>query len=519
MICACYIIHKEGESTLENRKKKRLYNALMVLFIAAIALCGAMIVAVTKGYMGHKEGSIDVNEVYGVVSIEKNDIIYTLDEKSKITEGNVITTRNGARVSFGGEYILGENSVAEVNKIDGKLIDIRLISGDMLVCLGENDIPIQISIEDTIITCDGGIFSVSAQTGTITVSVFSDEVTVSTGEQSEKVISGVYMCVLSEETYSGDISINSLNSFYLSRLSKLSESYMLCFTKEEFETLATQRQSEIQELQNGSGNIVYLNGTASEGNKDGASGKNEDTYTQNYSQTDVAYGDGNDTLTETVNGGASENNTGQENKTDNGTSSDNNGKGNTTESEGGKKPQAAGNESGKKPQAAGDESGKKPQTVTEEGKTTEQAPTTEESQTEVKVMTCTVQIRCDTILNNLDDLKTGKEAYVPESGIILGTTTVEFTEGETAFDVLKRVCSYYGIQIEYSYTPLYGSYYIEGINYLYEFDCGSQSGWMYKVNGWFPNYGCSSYILADGDTMVWCYTCKGLGADVGGSVY
>ncbi|MDE5872671.1 MAG: DUF4430 domain-containing protein, partial [Lachnospiraceae bacterium] len=215
----------------------------------------------------------------------------------------------------------------------------------------------------------------------------------------------------------------------------------------------------------------------------------------------------------------SENNTGQENKTDNGTSSDNNGKGNTTGSEGGKKPQAAGNESGKKPQATGDENGKKPQTVTEEGKITEQAPTTEESQTEVKVMTCTVQIRCDTILNNLDDLKTGKEAYVPESGIILGTTTVEFTEGETAFDVLKRVCSYYGIQIEYSYTPLYGSYYIEGINYLYEFDCGSQSGWMYKVNGWFPNYGCSSYILADGDTMVWCYTCKGLGADVGGSVY
>ena len=38
---------------------------------------------------------------------------------------------------------------------------------------------------------------------------------------------------------------------------------------------------------------------------------------------------------------------------------------------------------------------------------------------------------------------------------------------------------------------------------------------MYKVNGWFPNYGCSSYKLEDGDTIVWCYTCKGLGTDVG----
>ena len=45
---------------------------------------------------------------------------------------------------------------------------------------------------------------------------------------------------------------------------------------------------------------------------------------------------------------------------------------------------------------------------------------------------------------------------------------------------------------------------------LYEFDCGSQSGWMYKVNGWFPNYGCSSYKLKDGDAIVWSYTCTGM---------
>lgn len=68
-------------------------------------------------------------------------------------------------------------------------------------------------------------------------------------------------------------------------------------------------------------------------------------------------------------------------------------------------------------------------------------------------------------------------------------------------------------------SPMYNSYYIEGINHLYEFDCGNESGWMYKVNGWFPNYGCSSYTLQGGDTIVWCYTCNGLGADVGGAAY
>ena len=128
---------------------------------------------------------------------------------------------------------------------------------------------------------------------------------------------------------------------------------------------------------------------------------------------------------------------------------------------------------------------------------------------------CTIEIRCDTILSNMQDLRPGLDVYVPDSGTILPTTTVTFTEGETVFDVLKRICDARGIQIEYSYTPMYGSYYVEGINHLYEFDCGQQSGWMYKVNGWFPNDGCSSYKLEAGDTIVWAYTCKGLGTDVG----
>ena len=127
-----------------------------------------------------------------------------------------------------------------------------------------------------------------------------------------------------------------------------------------------------------------------------------------------------------------------------------------------------------------------------------------------KVKTCTIQIRCDSILKNMGDLKAGKSKYVPANGVILAASKVEFADGETVFDVLKRACSYTGIQLEYSYTPMYGSYYVEGINHLYEFDCGSQSGWMYKVNGWFPNYGCSSYKLKDGDAIVWSYTCTGM---------
>ena len=126
-----------------------------------------------------------------------------------------------------------------------------------------------------------------------------------------------------------------------------------------------------------------------------------------------------------------------------------------------------------------------------------------------------IEIRCDTILSNMGDLAPGKAEFVPSNGVILPMVQVPFYENETVFEVLNRICKKTGIQIEYSWTPLYGSYYIEGINHLYEFDCGEQSGWMYKVNEWFPNYGCSSYYVEDGDVIVWCYTCQGLGRDVG----
>lgn len=130
-------------------------------------------------------------------------------------------------------------------------------------------------------------------------------------------------------------------------------------------------------------------------------------------------------------------------------------------------------------------------------------------------LVCTIEIRCDTILENLDSLVEQKVSYVPENGIILEKTAVNFSEEETVFEVLQRVCKDAEIQLEYSWTPVYDSYYIEGIHHLYEFDCGSQSGWMYKVNGEFPNYGCSGYQVEQGDEIVWCYTCKGLGTDVG----
>ncbi len=131
-----------------------------------------------------------------------------------------------------------------------------------------------------------------------------------------------------------------------------------------------------------------------------------------------------------------------------------------------------------------------------------------------KTYTCTFSIECSTILNNLSDLDPDKRHLVPSDGVILPPTKVTFYEGESVYDVLQRVCKENNIHMESSWTPVYNSAYIEGINNLYEFDCGELSGWMYRVNGWYPNYGCSRYQLADGEKVEWRYTCD-LGNDVG----
>lgn len=131
-----------------------------------------------------------------------------------------------------------------------------------------------------------------------------------------------------------------------------------------------------------------------------------------------------------------------------------------------------------------------------------------------KAYTCILSIECSTILNNLKDLDPDKRELVPSNGVILAPITVTFYEGESVFDVLKRVCRDNNIHMESSWTPVYNSAYIEGIHNLYEFDCGALSGWMYRVNGWYPNYGCSRYQLADGENVEWRYTCD-LGKDVG----
>ena len=126
-----------------------------------------------------------------------------------------------------------------------------------------------------------------------------------------------------------------------------------------------------------------------------------------------------------------------------------------------------------------------------------------------ELMTCTVEIRCDTVLG-----RENAPAGYPD-GVILRATPVKFTHGENAFDVLRRVCRAAGISLDYRYYPTIGGYYVSEIGGLGDSDFGAGSGWLYKVSGWFPNYVASKHEVEVGDVIVWVYTCEGGGADLG----
>jgi len=127
---------------------------------------------------------------------------------------------------------------------------------------------------------------------------------------------------------------------------------------------------------------------------------------------------------------------------------------------------------------------------------------------------CTLEIDCKTLLANKDKLDPSKASLVPADGVLLAERKVAFTDGETVFDVLARVCKDEKLQMESAGGAVSGGAYVEGIGNIYEFDAGPESGWRYSVNGEYPGQSSSLQEVKDGDAICWRYTCD-LGADVG----
>ena len=121
----------------------------------------------------------------------------------------------------------------------------------------------------------------------------------------------------------------------------------------------------------------------------------------------------------------------------------------------------------------------------------------------------TMSIDCKTVAGR------GSEEVTPADGIILESTEFILPSGSTAYDCLVSAAKKYNIQFEDSTRTLtdHSGAYISGINFLYEFNYGDLSGWMFSVNGDFGDVGCGEYTLSDGDNIEWRYTTN-LGEDL-----
>lgn len=110
----------------------------------------------------------------------------------------------------------------------------------------------------------------------------------------------------------------------------------------------------------------------------------------------------------------------------------------------------------------------------------------------------TLSIRCDVLKD--------KPNHIPQNGVILPETVFPIAQGDTVYTILTEAAQSQRIHLETSGGA--GMRYVAGIEYLYEFDFGDLSGWIYRVNGQDASVGCEQYVLRDGDKIEWLYTCE-----------
>jgi len=94
-------------------------------------------------------------------------------------------------------------------------------------------------------------------------------------------------------------------------------------------------------------------------------------------------------------------------------------------------------------------------------------------------------------------------AIYADDAVILPETDVVIYGNKTVFDVIRQQTRANRIHMEFSGTGM--AVYVKGINNLYEFDKGPESGWVFYKNGEYSTKGCGTVRVEDGDHIVWQY--------------
>lgn len=120
---------------------------------------------------------------------------------------------------------------------------------------------------------------------------------------------------------------------------------------------------------------------------------------------------------------------------------------------------------------------------------------------------------CSAALEHIDsiDERVNSADVIPENGIVIERCEVWLSEGDTAYDALTQAAREQRVRVDASET-LYGAY-VSAIGHISEFGFGEMSGWLYCVNGEYPEVSCGSYTLSQGDVVEFHYSCGELFAE------
>ena len=383
---------------METKAKKKTFNLIMVALIAVIAVCGIMATVHLRGGFAKKTDGqgLVCEKITGVVNVERNGVGYSLQADSVMQQDDLVETKNGSFADFllneTNQISLGEQAVMEIPSYTEEALGLKMSQGECFAVVNDAPKEFEILLGGNTAKITGTVFSASQQGNSSTISVYEGSVEVTAEDDKVYTVdAGNQLLVTHDETEAVVVETRAIQTASLSDLviSKLlaCEADSLCFGTDELNDVVAAREKEKQEA------AQALAGEAVSVSADGESadataspgGTNADSESGTVEDEGGASGDSGSQ----AGGNAS--------KESNGAS----GASNADQSA------ANGNGSG----ASSDASG--------------------EGGSDEAVMTCTITIRCKSILSNMDKLADGKDRYVPENGIILATTPVEFLDGET----------------------------------------------------------------------------------------
>ncbi len=119
-----------------------------------------------------------------------------------------------------------------------------------------------------------------------------------------------------------------------------------------------------------------------------------------------------------------------------------------------------------------------------------------------KGMTVTVLAECREAIEAPE--KSYTDIELPENGYIIAPVEITVPQGSAAFDALVEASRELKLTVDHSASAM--GVYVSGIGPLYEFDYGSESGWLYYVNDERPSMASSEFRLSDGDEVRFSYT-------------